>query len=355
MSRKESLVIRFNGGNQAGHSVVYGDKIHTFSIFGSGTLKGAKTYLSKYVTFDPLALKTEKEVLGFFPELYIDANATLITPYDVFHNRNSQKYLKNGTVGIGYGTTIERESHGIKIYARDMLYPIVLKEKLKNIGKFYAEPVSSDDIIDNWLESIKEIVSHYEIIRTIHDIPNWYNHLIFEGSQGILLDQKYGFFPNVTRSNTTIINAMKLIYSWRLGSNDISTYYVSRAYHTRHGIGVLPGEEIDISNYINPNLSELNVENEYQGKFRRSLLNIELLQYSMNVCRDISSSLRKMSETLVLTCIDNIIDYDINFNLDLPIIPTLEQDIVIKRPIRYIANMLNIENIIISNSPSLVI
>ena len=94
--------------------------------------------------------------------------------------------------------------------------------------------------------------------------PDFYHDTIFEGSQGLLLDQHHGFFPNVTRANVGLENVESFT-----GLNDIyEVYLVTRAYQTRHGNGFMTNE--NRPHNITENIEETNKEHEYQGKFRRS-------------------------------------------------------------------------------------
>jgi adenylosuccinate synthase len=124
--------------------------------------------------------------------------------------------------------------------------------------------------------------------RSVHNI-------IFEGSQGLLLDQDIGFFPNVTRSNTGSKRINKL---WE---GMVTKYFVTRAYQTRHGAGKMTNE--DIPHNIKSNPSETNVTNKWQGSFRKSLLDLDLLQYTIQKDGGINSF---FNDTLVITCLDHI-------------------------------------------------
>ena len=308
LSTEESLVVRFNGGHQAGHTVVEGDKRHIFASFGSGTLKGASTYISEYCTIYPPALDREQKVLGFYPKLYIDNNAMLTTPYDIEYNKILNNQTGHGSVGVGFGTTIGRHEAGYKLYARDILNMDVLITKLKLIDEYYSEILSvSDESINNWLLSVIDIIEHYHFVNNITDVPYYWKHIIFEGAQGIMLDMDYGFFPHVTRSNTTSKNAMEIIDRdlHSRGMVSINTYYVTRAYQTRHGNGPMIDKLVS-ARYIKDNPDETNVTN-YQGEFRKGVMNLDLLKYALDVDRQFYNGTPK---TLVITCLDQVCNGD---------------------------------------------
>ena len=104
-----SLVVRFNGGHQAGHTVVYNGLRHVFSNFGSGTLRGCPTYWSEHCTVDPIGVLNELIVLrdnGVTPKLYIDAECPITTPFDIHNNRKVEDSNSHGSCGVGRKTSI---------------------------------------------------------------------------------------------------------------------------------------------------------------------------------------------------------------------------------------------------------
>ena len=121
---RNPLVVRFNGGHQAGHTVLYNGIRHTFSSFGSGTLQGVPTYWSKYCTFYPLAAYNEYlklQTLGIKkPILYVDPLCPVTTPYDCFSNFLDEKENNHGSVGVGFGSTIKRHESHYKLYFQDL-------------------------------------------------------------------------------------------------------------------------------------------------------------------------------------------------------------------------------------------
>jgi len=140
---------------------------------------------------------------------------------------------------------------------------------------------------------IVDIVSEPEIFHR-------FDTFIFEGSQGILLDQNYGFFPHVTRTNTTSQNAMELIKKHDLGLPDV--YYITRVYLTRHGNGPMANEGSALE-LINID-KETNVLNGWQGNFRKSLLDLDMINYALQCDANYSALCPKH---LVVTCLDQLV------------------------------------------------
>jgi adenylosuccinate synthase len=298
------LVIRFSGGHQVSHTVVNGDIRHVFSNFGSGTLRNIPTYWSKYCTIEPIGLMKELSILkslGIEPKLYIDENCPITTPYDIYYNKWLSDDCKNGTCGVGYGRTLQREELHYSLLFRDLFYPKIFKEKLRLISKLYKfeEITSFSAQVDNFIEACSNLItnSNIEVVDDSFDLNGSdYDDIIFEGSQGLLLDQNFGFFPNVTRSNT----GMKNIYEI-CKPNIIDIYIVIRAYQTRHGNGFMTNENIPNNIYVNP--LETNKDNQWQGKFRIGLLDLSLLEYALNKDSYIK---RSWNKNLVITCLDHI-------------------------------------------------
>lgn len=310
------LVIRFSGGHQAGHTVVLEDGTrHVFSSFGAGTLNGVPGYWSRFCTIYPLGLFNELASLlekGIEPILYVDALTLVTTPYDVFYNRNTEKINQHGSCGLGFGATVTRDKRSpYKLYAQDLFYPTVLKQKLNAIKKYYQDKTNSDysdkalsEMMDIYMKMLNDILPYITIVhekefftRTI--IEKGFSNLIFEGSQGILLDMDYGFFPNVTYANTTSKNALELINEYQLGETEI--YYITRAYQTRHGNGFISNASLNLDYSPNPN--ETNKYNPWQGHQRSTPLDMDMLSYALNCDANYSFGLKK---NLVVTCLDQI-------------------------------------------------
>lgn len=319
------LVIRFNGGHQAGHTVVHDGIRHVFSSFGSGTLQGVPTLWSKYCTFYPIGFTNERHALvqmGIIPKIFIDPLCPVTTPYDFVSNRCSDETLKHGTCGVGFGETIKRhETTPYKMYFMDLFNDFIFENKMKNIRDYYYSKINNGHSLINFNLLVEELMKPFydsiSLIKSLHRYINTskfdyrdYDHLIFEGAQGILLDKDYGLYPNVTYSNTTAKNALSL-----LDDNDlnllINSFYVTRTYQTRHGNGPMSNENPDMIPFEN----ETNVKNKYQGKFRLGEFDINLLKYAIQ-CNEIELGQRTRTHNLVITCNDqysntNIYDEDI--------------------------------------------
>lgn len=297
---KDPIVVRFSGGHQAGHTVVKDGVRHVFASFGSGTLRGAPTYWSKFCTVEPDAILNELKILkekGVDPLLYIDGKAPITTPWEIERNRMSVDDKAHGSVGVGVSATIAREEAHYHLLAEDLLYPRIAEEKLHQILHHYYK---EDANLYEFMLRCRELVlrSNIQIVSGVLEPLRGYGDQIYEGSQGLLLDQNFGFFPHVTRSNTGTKNALEL------GMKEIfDVYLVTRAYQTRHGAGPMTQED---SRYILDNPDETNKEHTYQGKFRKGLLDVELLKYG--IMKD-QCLYGRRDMNLVITCMDHLRNY----------------------------------------------
>jgi adenylosuccinate synthase len=281
------IVVRYNGGAQAGHNVVrfLDGRHHTFSQFGSGTfVPGVKTFLSKYMMVNPMAMMREEEHLqevgidDAWVRTTVDPRALIITPFQKAVNVALMKASgKNNSCGMGIGQT--REDHikygNMVVLATDLDYGPrkELRRKLQFIQDISIKKVEGlGDIPDVLMrrDAIDWCMEEYEkwpaFIGAISYRPE--DSLIFEGAQGALLDEKHGEEGFNTWTNTTFDNCWKIMDetfpSW--GGN-IVRIGVLRTYATRHGDGPFQDSE-----KMAKKLPELHNENVgAQGKFRKGL------------------------------------------------------------------------------------
>jgi adenylosuccinate synthase len=282
--------VRFSGGPQCGHTV-YSDneniQKHIFSTFGSGSLRSnVRTFVDKTAYFDPICMMNEYKVLlnkGISPLLFVHPFTPVITPYEVYTNQHDEDTLEHGSCGKGICATFMREKNNYHIYAKDLYYPRVLMLKLTNLMKYYGFGVK----LEQFFECIKDINTTFSVYPMLGE--KGYVE-VYEGSQGLLLDQTHGFFPNVTPSNTGLQN---------IDTDDESSeiFLVTRAYQTRHGNGLMTNE--DLPHNIKDNPYESNDNNKYQGEFRQSILDIDLLKYG-----NYAHGLHTKYCHLVVTCMD---------------------------------------------------
>jgi len=296
----ESVVIRFSGGQQAAHTVMIDDKMHIHSSFASGALRGLPSYFTEHCTIHPTFLRNEREELiqkNGNIELTIHPLAKVTTPFDVFYNRKNVRNLEHGTCGKGVGATMKRNESPFKLFAVDLIAPrTMMIEKLKGIAQYYGfeEGEEIQNALQDFLEAVDEIdwkIKGYEYLKS-------FNHLIFEGSQGILLDMDHGVFPNVTFANTTSKNAFEICQLLQI--ENIEMFYVTRCYSTRHGSGWMSNEK---SLPLKNNEDETCTFNEFQKDLRFGNLDYGMLNYALKVDEAYVSAQKK---NLVVTCLDQL-------------------------------------------------
>jgi len=316
---KTGLVVRYNGGAQAGHHVISPDgRQHTFSQFGSGTfIPHVKTYLSKYVVLDPLALLVEGEALeskgvrDAFTRLRMSDQALVITPFQRAANRMRELARgenRHGSCGIGVGETYEDAlTHSeICIRAGDLKHPGSLRRKTRAIRDLKRdqiitfckdhsynpttarefEALEGDDLIDSWIRAIARI-GELGLVTPDSVLEGWLretDNVIFEGAQGVLLDAEAGFHPHTTWSNCTAENAMELINQAAPGAQ-VHRIGVTRSYAVRHGAGPLPTETGSLA----PLVSEHNQHNQWQGAVRYGWFDGVLTRYALSVAGGVDS------------------------------------------------------------------
>jgi len=305
---KPTVVVRFSGGQQAGHNVKINGISHVHSNFGSGTLRGLPSYFSHHCTIYPVTMY--REAMELYDkvdsiEFYVHPLVNVTTPADVAYNRLTSPLTNHGTCGIGVGATMKRNLETPhKIYGIDLLHLDSLKQKVESAYQYYRDMISLDYPQLKRLKELFEEESSYfwryvdkiEYNIQPYDFLMRYENIIFEGSQGILLDMDHGIFPYVTFANTTSKNALEI--ARKLYIDDIEIYYVTRCYQTRHGVGWMSNEsEIKLIN----NEDEINKFNEWQKDFRVGEIDYDLLNYAYSIDKIYSPDIPK---NLVVTCLD---------------------------------------------------
>jgi len=260
---KVDCVVRYQGGNNAGHTVVVGEKTYKFHLMPSGVLQGRKVVIANGVVVDPAVLLDEIEMLkknGVKPDLMVSDRASVIMPYHRLLDGAEENLLGNKKIGttkrgIGpcYSDKIAR--HGIRI--GDLLDEEEFKEKLQRVLPIKQKimeiyglgKIDENEIIRNYIEYGKKLKSYVgDTVYYLNSIIDE-KEILFEGAQGTLLDIDYGTYPFVTSSNpvTGGICTGAGISPKKIGQ----IIGVAKAYATRVGMGPMPTEEKGkIGNYL---------------------------------------------------------------------------------------------------------
>ncbi|MFE0379926.1 adenylosuccinate synthetase [Streptomyces inhibens] len=290
-----TAVIRFNGGAQAAHNVVTVDgRHHTFAQFGSGTFSGVPTHLSRLMLVDPLALATEARHLAALgvPDplalLTVDRRARLTTPYHAAANRARERArgtARHGSCGMGIGETAAYAlAHPADApTAGDCTSPTTLRRKLTLLRDRLTAALGPLDAppVDACLDAFTAFADHLTLVDETH-LPRLLRRgpAVFEGAQGVLLDEWHGFHPYTTWSTTTFDGAETLLAeagrpraALRLG--------VVRTYTTRHGPGPLVTEDPSLLRAL-PEAH--NGHGTWQGAFRTGHFDAVAHAYAVEVC-----------------------------------------------------------------------
>jgi len=256
------MVVRFQGGNNAGHTMVVGGEQFICHLIPSGILQNKTCIIGNGVVVDPAVLLEEIDNLrnrGINigeDRLMISERAHVIMPYhqSVDHARERFKGDKKiGTTGRGIGPAYEDKATRRGIRFVDMLDNKVFAEKVNTIldeKNFYlknylsADTLDAGEIIDQYQEYAQRLAPHVANVSVIiNDAIKNGQHVMFEGAQGTHLDIDHGTYPFVTSSNTLAGNAC---CGSGVGPRQIEEVIgIVKAYTTRVGAGPFPSELFD--------------------------------------------------------------------------------------------------------------
>jgi adenylosuccinate synthase len=254
-------VVRYQGGNNAGHTVVIGDQKYALHLLPSGILSpNVVPVIGNGVVIDPAVLLEEIKGLNErginTSKLMISTNAHLITPYHRTIDKVSERFLgksKIGTTGRGIGPAYADKINRIGIRVQDLFDPSILKQKIeaalhdKNqilIKVFNRKGITVDEVLDEYL-GYAQILKPYVVDTALllDQALKSGKIVLLEGSQGTLLDVDHGTYPFVTSSNPTAGGAST---GSGIGPTKITRVIgILKAYTTRVGSGPFPTELFD--------------------------------------------------------------------------------------------------------------
>ena len=294
LSEEFDLVVRYQGGNNAGHTVIVDDTTYKLNLIPSGVIRGKVCYLGQGVVLDPNHFYHEYDQITKkidSPKIFLSSNISLILEYHKQLDKINELILKNkkkiGTtskgIGPAYQDKVGRKS--IKLY--DLKSKNIIEEKLETIKKFY-DPIleSFDESKINIDKTVQDLLSFYDLVKELivdnsfikKEFKN--KKILFEGAQGALLDLDHGSYPFVTSSNTVSSNIV-------IGSAmqvDYKTVGIFKAYATRVGNGPFPSELFDnVGDYIAEKGVEIGTVTK--RKRRCGWLDLVSLKYSCEINR----------------------------------------------------------------------
>lgn len=308
-------VVRFNGGAQAGHNVVTPDgRHHTFSQLGAGTfVAGVRTHLARQVVVHPTALLVEAERLrnvgvpDALGRLSVSPDALVITPFHQAAGRLRELArgdARHGSCGVGVGETVADalETAGDAIRMLDLADTPRLRAKLLAVqerkraelrGSRSTVSASAQaldewrvledaDVAVRWAAAAQRLLDHGVVVddAPLAEALRAPGSVVFEGAQGVLLDEWFGFHPHTTWSTCTFAPALELLRDHAY-SGRTTRLGVTRSYAVRHGAGPLPSEDAALAQLLpEPH----NAPDAWQGAFRRGWLDLVLLRHALEAC-----------------------------------------------------------------------
>lgn len=318
----DARVVRFNGGAQAGHTVqLENGTRHVFHHVGSGTFAGASTHLSRFFVTNPFVLDDEIHTLaglGVKPQISIDPRAPLTTPYDMIINQMAEEWrgvARHGSCGLGFNETLKRAefrpdlatavhdamTSGFEVTLRairDEYVPWRLSELGVPLTPVWETRLRSDDLLRHYRDSVARFGDRFWLTEDAKEIAH--PQVIFEGAQGLLLDENHFFFPHVTHSRTGLPNVLEL--AAEAGIMHLKVHYMMRAYMTRHGAGPFPSEDASMTFE-----DVTNQPNMWQGSLRFGALDLDLISEAISNDRATANeSLLDTEFGITITCMDQI-------------------------------------------------
>ena len=254
-------VVRYQGGNNAGHTVVIGDQKFALHLLPSGILTPEVIpVIGNGVVIDPAVLLHEMTALNErgidTSKLVISANAHLITPYHVTLDKVTERFLGNakiGTTGRGIGPTYSDKIARLGIRVQDLFDPSILRQKVEGalasknqvlVKVYNRRALEVDEIVDALL-AFADILQPYvaDTALMLNKALDEDKVVLLEGGQGTLLDVDHGTYPFVTSSNPTAGGACT---GSGIGPTRITRVIgILKAYTTRVGSGPFPTELLD--------------------------------------------------------------------------------------------------------------
>ena len=258
LARDSDLVCRYQGGPNAGHTIVVGEETYRIRQVPTGIIRGKASAIGAGCVVDPAVLIGEIDELegrGLQTEglVFVSGNAHLIMPWHVALDGARERRLGKlqiGTTRRGIGPAYADKATRIGIRVQDLADPKILREKIelavaeKNVWLervYDLEPFAADDVLDTLLghaERIRPWIADTSLLvdRALHDE----RRVLFEGGQGTLLDLDHGTYPFVTSSSPIAAGAA---VSFGIGPSRIDQVLgVAKAYVTRVGEGPFPSE-----------------------------------------------------------------------------------------------------------------
>jgi adenylosuccinate synthase len=299
LAERAKFVVRFQGGNNAGHTIVVDGQTYKLHLLPSGVVSGKAGIIGNGCVVDPFVLVTEIRQLqerGLRFDLHLSDRAHLILPYHSAVDKaeeESKGGKKVGTTGRGIGPCYADKASRTGIQAGDLLKPERLKEKLTlNVATKNAllkalgskEQLTADAILEQLqvvIPTLKPYIS--DTVKLLQDAVGDDEAILLEGAQGAMLDIDHGTFPFVTSSATA---SGGMCSGSGLAPRDIGDVVgVVKAYTTRVGGGPFP-TELNLEEGVGKHMSTVGAEvGTTTGRKRRcGWLDLVVVNHAVRLC-----------------------------------------------------------------------
>jgi adenylosuccinate synthase len=261
LAKEMSLVVRYQGGHNAGHTLVVNGERFALRLLPSGVLYDHVTpVIANGVVVDPVTLTEEMDALTArgvdCSRLKVSSHAHLILPWHAAHDALAESRrgeAKLGTTLKGIGPAYADKARRIGLRVGDMVNRAAFAEHLRAVGaaessmltSLGADPIDVEAVVDRYAGELAERISPFvaDTVTLLHDALDANEHILLEGAQATFLDLDHGTYPFVTSSNPTAGGACT---GTGLGPRDITRVVgIAKAYTTRVGAGPFPTELSD--------------------------------------------------------------------------------------------------------------
>jgi adenylosuccinate synthase len=261
LAAKADIVVRFQGGHNAGHTLVIGNTTYKLHLLPSGIVRGKLSLIGNGVVVDPWALLAEMDELAgqgvsITPKNFLVSEAaTMILPVNSSLDKALEEARgkgKIGTTGRGIGPAYEDQVGRRALRICDLAHPETLRAKVEKLAFYYnalykglnAESFKIDELTDKLKAVAPRILPYIQPCwRVLAQAKNDNKTVLFEGAQGVMLDVDHGTYPFVTSSNTI---APQAAIGAGVGADQLGYVLgITKAYTTRVGSGPFPTELTD--------------------------------------------------------------------------------------------------------------
>ncbi len=292
LSKNVDCVVRFNGGNNAGHTIIYKGQECKLHILPSGIFEKKKLMISQGAVFDPEVLLTELKFCkknNLKLDLLIDYRVHLVMPYHRLMDAANEKWkgkAATGSLHLGIGYCYEDRNNRAGIRCEDLLFPKILKKKIFTLfplKKAIIEKAYGAKIEMNAEELCKRLLFFAKILKPyIGDVSGYISRnvgkkkMLFEGAMGTMLDGVFGTYPYTVANNTI---ASSLFSYVGIPGTVLHVIGLVKAYTTRVGGGPFPTEQ---KNSIGDSLQKMGKEfGATSGRKRRcGWLDLNIVRYA---------------------------------------------------------------------------